>query len=52
LGLPLRAPYKSYIWDGIIEKMEKRLAGWKKTFIFEQILAPNMYEAIFSNLLW
>jgi hypothetical protein len=30
LGLPLGAPNNvSHIWDGILEKMECRLAGWK-----------------------
>jgi len=30
LGLPLGASYKSVsIWNGIIEKMERRLSGWK-----------------------
>jgi hypothetical protein len=28
LGLPLGAPFKSKaIWDGVVEKMEKRLAS-------------------------
>jgi hypothetical protein len=31
LGLPLGARFKSHeIWDPILEKMEKRLVGWKK----------------------
>jgi hypothetical protein len=30
LGLPLGASYKAVsIWNGVIEKMERRLAGWK-----------------------
>jgi hypothetical protein len=34
LGLPLGAPYKaSTIWNGIIEKMEHRLAGWKRLYL-------------------
>jgi hypothetical protein len=34
LGLPLGAPFKSKaIWDGVIEKMEKRLASWKKIYL-------------------
>jgi len=34
LGLPLGAPFKSKaIWDGVIEKMEKRLASWKKKYL-------------------
>jgi hypothetical protein len=34
LGLPLRAPNNAYhIWDGILEKMECRLAGWKRPLL-------------------
>jgi hypothetical protein len=34
LGLPLGAHYKaSAIWSGIIEKMESRLAGWKRLYL-------------------
>jgi len=34
LGLPLGASYKAtFIWDGVIEKMEQRLAGWKKLYL-------------------
>jgi hypothetical protein len=31
LGLPLGASYKTVsIWNGVIEKMERQLAGWKR----------------------
>jgi hypothetical protein len=34
LGLPLGASYKVVsIWNGIIEKMEQRLAGWKRMYL-------------------
>jgi len=34
LGLPLGAPFKSKaIWDGLVEKMEKMLASWKKIYL-------------------
>jgi hypothetical protein len=34
LGLPLGAPFKSKaIWDGVVEKMEKKLASWKKIYM-------------------
>ncbi|KAL4595448.1 hypothetical protein ACB092_12G092200 [Castanea dentata] len=34
LGMPLGAHYKnSSIWNSIIEKMEKRLAGWKRLYL-------------------
>jgi hypothetical protein len=33
-GLPLGASYKSVsIWNGVIEKMERRLAGWKRMYL-------------------
>jgi hypothetical protein len=34
LGLPLGAPYKSTtIWNGIVETMGRKLAGWKRLSI-------------------
>ena len=34
LGLPLGVPYKSTkIWNDIIEKMGRKLAGWKKMYL-------------------
>jgi hypothetical protein len=34
LGLPLDASYKFVsIWNGVIEKMERRLAGWKRMYL-------------------
>jgi hypothetical protein len=34
LGLPLGAPSNaSHIWDGILEKMDRRLAGWKRPLL-------------------
>ena len=34
LGLPLGAPHKSMVvWDGVEERMRKRLALWKRQFI-------------------
>ena len=34
LGLPLGAPLKSVVvWDGVEERMRKRLALWKRQFI-------------------
>jgi hypothetical protein len=36
LGLPLGASYKAIsIWNDIIEKMECKLAGWKKLYLFK-----------------
>ena len=33
LGLPLGAQFKESIWNPIIEKMERRLAGWKRLYL-------------------
>ncbi|XP_022873622.1 uncharacterized protein LOC111392499 [Olea europaea var. sylvestris] len=34
LGLPLGARFKSkHIWNSIIEKVERRLAGWKRMYL-------------------
>ena len=37
LGLPLGAQYKSVaVWDGVGERFQKRLAMWKRQFIFKR----------------
>ena len=34
LGMPLGAPFKSKaIWNSIVEKMERKLAGWKSLYL-------------------
>ncbi|XP_042965576.1 uncharacterized protein LOC122299388 [Carya illinoinensis] len=34
LGLPLGASFKAKsIWEGVLEKFERRLAGWKKVYL-------------------
>jgi hypothetical protein len=34
LGLPLGASFKAkHIWDGILEKMERRMASWKRMYL-------------------
>jgi hypothetical protein len=34
LGMPLGASFKSiFIWNGVIEKVERRLASWKKLYL-------------------
>jgi hypothetical protein len=36
LGISLGAHYKaSTIWSGIIEKVDHRLAGWKRLYLLE-----------------
>jgi len=58
LCLPLRASYKStHIWDGVIEKIDHRLASWKKLCLskggrvthIKSTLAnfPNYYLSLF-----
>jgi hypothetical protein len=37
LDLPLGASYKSiHIWDSVIEKIERRLASWKRLYLSEE----------------
>jgi hypothetical protein len=37
LGLPLGAQFNAkYIWDTIIEKMERRLAKWKRLYLLSK----------------
>jgi hypothetical protein len=34
LSMPLGAPYNALsVWDPILEKIERRLAGWKKLYL-------------------
>jgi hypothetical protein len=34
MGLPLGASFNSKaIWDGVVEKMERRLASWKEAWL-------------------
>ena len=36
LGMPLGTPYKTAsIWNPILEKMEKKLSGWKRLYLFK-----------------
>jgi len=53
LGLPPRAPRKaSTIWNGIIEKMEYRLSGWKRLYLSKggRLTLIKKRKSIFSNL--
>ena len=37
LGLPLGAPHKSLsMWDGVEERVRRRLTLWKKTLYFQR----------------
>jgi hypothetical protein len=36
LGLPLGASFKTKsIWDGVIEKIEYHLTGWKRIYLYK-----------------
>jgi hypothetical protein len=50
LGLPLGAHYKDpSIWNTVIEKMEIKLAGWKRMYLTEGGRL-TMIKSIFSNI--
>jgi hypothetical protein len=50
LGLPLGTKYKdSNIWMSIIEKMENRLAGWKRLYLSKGGRL-TLINSTFSNL--
>uniref|UniRef100_A0A7N2LLU4 Reverse transcriptase zinc-binding domain-containing protein n=1 Tax=Quercus lobata TaxID=97700 RepID=A0A7N2LLU4_QUELO len=53
LGLPLGAKFKDKtIWNPILEKMERRLAGWKR-FVFIQGRKVRLFnEALLGKWLW
>jgi hypothetical protein len=47
LGLPLGASFKSKaIWKGVAEKMERRLASWKKIYVSGWMLDYNQEYVI------
>jgi hypothetical protein len=49
-GLSLEASYKATtIWNGIIQKMEHRLAGWKRLYLSKGGMM-NMLTSTISNL--
>jgi hypothetical protein len=50
LGLPLGASYKSMsIWNGVIEKMERKLVGWKRMYLSKDG-QPTLLKSTLSNL--
>uniref|UniRef100_A0A2N9GEX2 Reverse transcriptase domain-containing protein n=1 Tax=Fagus sylvatica TaxID=28930 RepID=A0A2N9GEX2_FAGSY len=52
LGLPLGASFKSKnIWNPIVEKMERRLAGWKRLYLSKAAVAKRI-DKIQRNFLW
>uniref|UniRef100_A0A2N9HB65 Reverse transcriptase domain-containing protein n=1 Tax=Fagus sylvatica TaxID=28930 RepID=A0A2N9HB65_FAGSY len=54
LGLPLGARYKSKeIWNPILEKMERRLAGWKRSYLSKGVWLTGFRNSnkIFSGVI-
>jgi len=50
LGLPLSVLFKAkFIWDFIIEKMDRKLAGWKILY-FPKGGRVTLIKSTFSNL--
>ena len=50
LGLPLGAKFKDKtIWNPILEKMERRLAGWKCLYLSKEDRV-TLIKSTFSNL--
>jgi hypothetical protein len=50
LSLPLGLPYKSTtIWNGIVETMERKLAGWKRLYLSKGGMI-TLYKSTLSNL--
>ena len=50
LGIPLGDKFKSkVIWNPIVEKMEKRLAGWKRMYLSKGG-RPALIKSTLSNL--
>jgi len=50
LGLPLDASYKTVsIWNGVIEKMERRLARWKRMYL-SKVGQLTLLKSTFFNL--
>jgi hypothetical protein len=53
LGLPLRASYKaSTIWNGIIEKMEHRLAGWEMLYLSKGGMLTLIKSTLFNVMIY
>ena len=47
LGLPLGACYKAKsIWDDIVEKIERKLANWKRIYLSKVVGLP-LLRALF-----
>ena len=53
LGLPLGAKFKeTTIWNPILEKMERRLAGWKRLYLSKGAAVAYRLEKLQRDFLW
>jgi hypothetical protein len=51
LGLPLKASYKAkHIWDGVIQKLEYRLASWKMMYLSKGGGRVTLIKSTLANL--
>lgn len=51
LGFPLGASFKSKsVWDGVVEKIEKRFVGWKHIYLAKRGRI-TLIRSTLSNLL-
>jgi hypothetical protein len=51
LGMPLGASFKSLsIWNGVIEKVERRLASWKKLYLSKGARVTLIHSTLSSIL--
>jgi hypothetical protein len=49
LGMPLGASFKSIsIWNGVIEKVERRLARWKKLYLSKGGRVTLIHSILYS----
>ena len=37
LGLPLGGKFKKILWNPTLEKMERRMAGWKRIYLSKEV---------------
>ena len=53
LGMPLGASYKSSsIWNPVLEKLEKHLVGWKKTYLSKGVRLTLLCRGSHGCGLW
>uniref|UniRef100_A0A2N9GXK7 Reverse transcriptase domain-containing protein n=1 Tax=Fagus sylvatica TaxID=28930 RepID=A0A2N9GXK7_FAGSY len=53
LGLPLGAKFKeTAIWNPVLERVEKRLASWKRLYLSKGARVANRLEKLQRDFLW